>query len=150
MEGGWLNALTPLFCIMFTSVGTLRYSASGSTERWLVLDVDGELARYYRSLIPTSMKVQKPRYPPHCTIVRAGKEAPIHLDAWGKHKGEVIEFFYDPYVHYSGVYYWLNVWSPRFVEIRTELGMPPKSRWTLPPSGGFQCFHVTVGNSKLL
>ena len=114
----------------------------------MIVSVDPELARFYRSLIPESYPVQKPRWPAHCTVVRSGKEKPVHMEHWGKYQGEIIEFHYDPEIRIDNVYYWLNVWCDRLVEIRTELGLPPKSRWTLPPSGGHQCFHITIGNKK--
>ena len=130
----------------FKSEGVLRYSNEGGYR--LVAEVDQGIADYYRSLIPSYLQVQKPRWPAHCTIVRPGKEFPKRLDYWGSYDGDIVVFNYDPFVQIDETYYWLNAWCDRFVEIRTELGLPPKSRWTLPPSGGFQCFHVTIANKK--
>jgi len=129
---------------MLSAVGRLRYEP----DYRLVLEADKDFAAYYRSLFPEDLAVQVPRWPPHVTVVRAEKEAPTNLEAWGKYEGEEVEFHYDPEVRIDKVYYWLNVWCDRLVEIREELGLPPKSRWTKPPSGGFQCFHLTIGNKK--
>ena len=126
------------------STGKLTYSGHDS----LKLLVDPDLTAFYRSLMPPNMIAQQPRWPAHCTIVRIHKEQPVILDAWGRYEGEEMLFNYDPYIREDKTYYWLNVWCDRIVTIRTELGMPAKSRWTLPPSGGHQCFHITIGNKK--
>lgn len=127
-------------------VGTLRYSSRAT--HWVILDIEDDLTNYYRSLIPAHMPTQKPRYSAHCTVVRAGKEIPLKLENWGKYEGKKIEFNYSPYVNVSDVYYWLNVYCDKLSEIRSELGLSPKSRWTLPPEGRHQCFHITIANKK--
>jgi hypothetical protein len=129
---------------MFKSTGTLIYEP----DHRLVMTVDPGLTAYYRSMIPKSMPVQKPRWPAHATVVRTGKETPVHLQHWGKYEGEEVEFSYDPDIKLNRTYYWLNVWCDRLADIREELGLKPKSRWTKPPSGFHQCFHVTVANKK--
>lgn len=133
--------------MVFTSTGILRYSSDKLGFR-LVAEASPGIAAFYRALVPKSLSIQKPRWPAHCTVVRIGKEEPKDFTAWGRYEGEIVTFNYDPYVHVDEMYYWLNVWCDRFVEIRTELGMRPKSRWTLPPSGSHQCFHMTIGNKK--
>ena len=130
---------------VFTSTGILRYRDPSR----VTLDVDAELARYYRSLIPKAMPVQPTRWSAHITVVRGGKEPIPEVCAgmWKRHEGELVLFHYAAYVHFDRGYYWLNTWSPRLSEIRYELGLPLKSRWTRPPPG-WECFHVTVGNAK--
>ena len=132
---------------IFKTSGYLRYSGQGDRLK-LVVEIDKDLSDYYRSLIPKSFHVQKPRWPAHCTVVRTSKERPALLDAWKKYEGERIELEYNPYVMIDNVYYWLNTWNDRLVDIRTELGLPPKSRLTMSPSGGHQCFHITIANKK--
>lgn len=127
------------------AVGTLCY---GDNHR-LTVDIDPGLASFYRRLMPKNLKAQKPRWPTHITVVRAEKETPVNLEHWGKYDGEEVTFMYDNNLYIDRHYYWLNVWCDRLSEIRTELGLPPKSRWTRPPSGGFhECFHITVANKK--
>lgn len=116
----------------------------------LVIKVDPGLAAYYRSTIPKAWPWQKPMWEPHITVVRSGKEVPTRLSHWGKYQGEVLDFRYQPYVYVDSEYYWLNVWCERLGRIRTALGLPPMSEWTLPPSGGYKCFHVTIANRKNL
>ena len=133
---------------MYSSTGNLAYSTDGGHR--IVLDVDEELAAYYRSLIPPWMRVNKPRYLPHITVVRIHKETPNDLAAWGKHAGEAVEFLYEPHVYYDSLYYWLNIWCVRLEEIREELGMSVTSPYTVPPDGFHKCFHCTIANKKLL
>src|SRR4051812_11826880 len=71
---------------MFQSTGILRYSQDGDTYR-LVVEVDPELSRYYRSMIPKCVETNKPRWAPHITVVRPEKEVPLDLTAWGKYEG---------------------------------------------------------------
>jgi len=130
---------------MFTSTGRLRHTEGAG----LIVEVCQGLTSYYRSTIPASMPHQKPRWPPHITVVRAGKDKPA-LEQWGHHEGEIVTFGYEHYLYFENNYYWLNAWCDRLVEIRTALGLPPKSRWTLPPGGGHQCFHITIANTKFI
>lgn len=132
-SSGWLSAQ-----------GILRYE----DDFRLTVDVGNGFGAFYRSLIPKTYFVGKPRWSTHITVVRAGKEEPPNEEHWGKYEGEVVTFHYDPIIRINKIYYWLNCWCDRLVEVREELGLPPKSRWTLPPDQGHQCFHITVGNTK--
>jgi hypothetical protein len=128
---------------VFQSTGTLRYSA----DYRLVVEVCDGLAAYYRSMIPKCYPVQRPRWDAHITVVRSMKETPPITALWGKYEGETVTFNYEPEIRIDKTYYWLNVWCDRLAKIRTELGLPPKSRWTMPPDA-HECFHVTVANRK--
>ena len=90
---------------MFKSTGTLAYEP----DYRLVVQVDPGLADYYRSMIPKSVPVQKPRWPAHITVVRSGKEDP-YIEPWGKYNGEEVEFTYEPDVRIDRTYCWLNAW----------------------------------------
>jgi hypothetical protein len=129
---------------ILTSSGVLRYSLESGQHR-LVVEVDRELARYYRSLIPKWIDTNKPKYSAHISVVR--KEVPIELDHWGKYEGQPAMFHYSPIVHCDEVYLWLNCFSTQLEEIRVELGLPIHSEYTRPPNW-FWCFHLTIGNFK--
>lgn len=120
--------------VMFRSVG--RFSSSSGR---LVVLVDTELARYYRSQIPKSMVCRAGRYAPHITVVRN--------EPYEKDLQDPVEFEYDPYIHFNGVYWWLNCFSPTLISVRLELGLPASTDLTRPPDGS-ECFHMTVGNTK--
>lgn len=126
------------------STGRLHYKGSDS----LVLIVDQNISDYYRSLIPPWHNVNRPRYGAHVTIVRTGKEVPKNTATWRKYHGEKVLFYYEPYIHYGTIYYWLNVFCNRLEDIRVELGLPITSPYKSPPEGFKKYFHVTIANVK--
>lgn len=128
---------------LFISVGRLHYD-----ENKLIVEADRELGAYYYSLVPKFLRINHQRYNPHISVVR--KEVPPKMEHWGKYEGEEIEFFYDPFVWSGTVYYWINVFCSRLEEVRLELGLPVASEYTLPPEGFAKCFHLTIGNTKVI
>jgi len=129
---------------MFKSKGTIRYDDNAGFR--LTVEVNQDLSNYYRALIPRCYRVNRPRWAAHITVVRPEKEIPPLIRYWGDYEGEEIEFMYDPYIHQDKGYYWLNTWCNRLEYIRTELGLPYHSPFTLPPSGFTRNFHCTIGN----
>ena len=135
---------------MLTAIGRYDYSRPDGEYR-LTLELGWDFGAYYRALMPKSWHVQAPRWKPHVTVVRPHKERPKDLRAWGKYQGKKIRFHYDPEIRVDKTYYWINVWCDELADVRKELGLPPKNRWTRPPSGDFkECFHSTIGNMKHL
>ena len=133
---------------MYTSEGILHYTQEDNIYR-LVVNVDKELARYYRSLIPKCMFTNDGmRYDPHITVVRPVKEIPVNLQYWNKYQNKPVVFFYDSEIKFGKVYYWLNVFCKDLELIRLELGLPVVSEYTLPPEGFLKCFHLTIANQK--
>ena len=126
------------------SVGTIRYGE----DYKLVVEVDQELARFYRSLIPKWIGVTRPRWPAHITVVRSEKESPVDLSVWGKYEGYQIKFLYNSDVQFGKIYYWLDVLCKDLEEIRKELGMSVTSQYTRPPDGFSKYFHCTIANLK--
>jgi len=134
---------------LYRSVGTLHYTIDHTLDphpHKLIVKVDQELSDYYRALIPKYYKVRRQLYPAHVSTVR--KENVPNLAAWGKHEGRALSFEYDGYIHNDERYWWLNTFSIELEQIRTELGLPISSKYTLPPSGFTKCFHMTIGNTK--
>lgn len=132
--------------MLYESKGIFKYSIVDIGYR-LVIEADQGLADYYRKLIPKYKEVQRQKYHAHISVVR--HEVPINLEIWGKYENQEVEFVYDSDIKYGKVYYWLNVFSKKLEEVRTELGLPVSSQYTLPPSGYIKCFHLTIGNSKI-
>lgn len=131
-----------------TTTSVLRYSRSRSGGYRLVAEIDRELARYYRALIPKWITVNVPMYPPHVTVVRTERETPAELGYWGRYEGEAVELAYEAFVYSSETYFWLNFFSDRLERIRAELGLPVTSIYTRPPDGFRKVFHSTVANCK--
>ena len=124
--------------MLYKTVGTLRY-----TTHWLMLDADQGIVDCYRALIPKYMNTMKTR-PAHVTVKRY-EEQLGHPEHWGKYDGEKVEFYYEPVIRDNGFYYWLNVFSERLDEVRTELGLPMK---VTHPEGFKKCFHITIACKK--
>jgi hypothetical protein len=129
---------------MFNSNGKLVYS---SDPYKLIVEVDNNIASYYRSLIPKFLQYQKPLYPAHISVVRNEKE--INLLAWNKYYGKNIEFEYDHYIYNDNIYYWLNICCSELEKIREELGLSGTSDYTKSPDGR-HLFHCTIANMKHL
>ena len=129
---------------MFKSVGVLKYSGIENPDR-LVLEVDRDLYLLYRALMPNWIKLNGQRYSPHISVVR--KIIPPNLEFWGKHEDEVVEFEYSNYIHTDGRYYWINAFSYRLEEIRSELGLELYGSNHLVHYN--QTWHITIGNTKL-
>jgi len=118
------------------SIGILHYKG-----RYLQLECDPELGRLYRKLFQYEVyftrKLSRPLCNVHITIIRK-ENVEQHL-LWGKYEGELITFEYSSPVDNNGYYYWLKAYSPRFDEIRKELGL------TKPP---LVPYHVTFGHNQ--
>ena len=129
---------------MYKSTGILKYFKE--PELKVIVEVDQQLADYYRSLIPKYYYVSRQKYNAHISVVR--KEIPTDLTLWGIHEDEEVEFYYDNQIKRGKVYFWINVFCKRLEEIRLELKLPVNSPYTLPPEGFVKCFHCTIGNVK--
>jgi hypothetical protein len=132
--------------MLYESVGTLNYKHEEGYGYRLVVDIDPEISRYYRSLIPKWHSFNSQMYSPHISVVR--HETPARLEFWEKYQGDAIQFVYSNVIQRGEVYWWLNVFSKKLEEIRIELGLPVDSPYTRPPDGFEKCFHTTLANSK--
>jgi len=132
--------------LLHKSKGTLRYSHAGDAGFKLVLEVDPGIASFCRAMIPKHITLNPQRYAPHISVVR--HEHNVNMEHWGKYEGQEVEFEYTNYIHNGSVYWWINAFSNRLEEIRTELGLYIHDKYTQPPEGYKKCFHITLGNCK--
>jgi hypothetical protein len=128
---------------MFASYGYLHYDDSEGFR--LTLKVSQDLSDYYRALIPPYHRVGKQGWAAHFTVVRPEFDAPIHLQHWGKHQNERIDFIYSPLLESGKGFYWFNGWSKGLEAVREELGLINISKYPLIPDGYKKTFHCTVG-----
>ena len=122
---------------MLKSTGILKYKSNN----WLIVDVDPDLAKYYRVWIPKNVRHNAPMYAPHITVINGKHETPKNLSSWGDREGEEIEFEYDNEIRSDETYIWLRVESRVLEEIRIELGLDKcfdKDKF----------FHITIANTK--
>jgi hypothetical protein len=129
---------------MFESQGKLHYSIVKYHK--LIVEVDSEIVRYYRAMMPKYVQSQPQMHRPHISVTR--HERIPNLDFWGKYEGELVKFYYDGIIHEDTVYYWLNCFCGRLEEIRVELGLSVHSQYTEPPEGFKKVFHITISNKK--
>ena len=125
--------------------GMVRYNATGTLRYctyWAMLDIDPELVRYYRSLIPAYLNASPQKYDAHISVVRKDREVVQDWTAWGKYAGEEVEYQYEPTLMYDNLYFWLPAWSERVGDIREELGLPRVRE-------GFTEYHITLANIKV-
>lgn len=123
---------TEKFPRKYESSGILRYNPNGK----VYLEVDTQLVKYYRSLIPKSWNVQGTRYGPHITVVRVDVEY-VKLN-WGICDGCKINFQYENIIDCSDNRCWLNCYSDEIVKIRELLGLGKFRE-------GYRRFHMTIG-----
>ena len=133
---------------LYRATGILNYSGINR----LVVNIEQDLANYYRSLIPKWIPTNRPTYKAHITVVREHKETiePAYYSAfWGCYEGEEIEFYYRPIIRLDHIYFWISCFSIRLEEIRREMGMYVDSRYEIPPPPFKRTFHVTIANRKV-
>lgn len=121
---------------MFESSGLIRYQENGNAY----IEVDAELARYYRSQIPFPTRPQ--RFAPHITLIRNEIYS-------GAQETSFIDFQYHHHIYWNEVYVWLAVEAPQAEAFRVGRGLPPISELTQSPSKEHR-FHITLGNMKIL
>jgi hypothetical protein len=126
---------------LFVSQGELHYE-----QKKIIVVVDPEIVRFYRSLIPKWIYVAPQMYPPHISVV--SKETPQFMEFWGKYEQQKVEFSYSQTIRHGQVYWWLNAFSTRLEAIRSELGLSVVEEYTRPPIGFTKTFHISLGNNK--
>lgn len=131
---------------MFRLSGTFHYEVVSGYGHRLVVDVERDVAGFYASLVPKSVGIRSQRHAPHVSVVRL--EMPNVMSEWGRRQGQHVDMMYDPYIYNDEKYYWLRVFSDGLLEVRKELGLPSSSRLSRPPDG-VECFHMTIGNTKI-
>ena len=132
---------------MHESMGILRYSVDERHDigHKLHVEVDPGIAETYRALVPKTVRLNKPRYAPHISVIRS--EIVPRLDLWGKYEGQSVRFQYDSHIYNDETYYWLRVTCPILMFVRRELGLPSLSDLARPPDMA-ACFHTTFANLK--
>jgi len=132
------------------SVGKLVYDPyrgdmKHRTEWWCVVQIDREITRYYRYWVRQRYGIElfQPSWDAHISVVRGEKPPRLH---WKKHVGEIIEFEYgiEPYNgnapnskrNNAEMFWMIDVFCPRFGEIRAELGLRT-----------FYNYHLTIGRT---
>jgi hypothetical protein len=125
---------------LFRAKGKLCYYT-----RWLRLNTDDEICRYYKALLQKErpmLKLNTPMHGAHVSVIYGDREQAPNQQFWRKYHDEELEFEYEPIPRQDREYFWLFVRCPRLSEIRVELGLPPMTCTSTP-------FHLTVCNTKV-
>lgn len=127
----------------FKSVGTLSYSPKthlASSERWLIMQCDDEICKYYAALFrrefPWLAKLARPVWGAHISVIRGEVVPNAHL--WGKGDKAKLDFEWEPGVIDNKEYYWLKVKCDALLDIREAYGLRREPRFGL---------HLTVGRT---
>lgn len=137
-----------LSCEYFTSIGILKSSRLDDGYCKVIIEVDQEILNYYLSGIPKWIKVNRPRYPAHISVVR--NEQIFNLEYFEEINDLKIVFQYGNIIYNDETYFWLEVICPELCKIREKLGLSKvKPGVTFSPDFR-HLFHLTIGNRKNL
>ena len=131
-------ALLDYYC--FSSIGKINYDPKKGKSFdfwWAILECDNDILKYYKWLLfKEGIAIQKGSlWGAHITWIRG--EEPPNKSFWGKYEGLEIEFRYSNFLRYdNGRHVWLDVYCPKFKEMREELGLQPLRPMSL---------HLTIG-----
>lgn len=130
----------PLDYYGFNSLGKITYDPQqGKVFQpwWAILECDNEIIKYYKWILAKAgIEIQKGSlWGAHITWIRG--EEPPNKYFWNKYQGLEIEFRYSNFLRYdNGRHVWLDVYCPKFNEMRAELGLEPLRPMAL---------HLTIG-----
>jgi hypothetical protein len=130
--------------------GVLKYDPPrgdmrSNTKGWLIVDVDRELTRYYRSWLKREKHIhlELPAWNAHISLVAGAPIHPSKQHLWKKYQGKKLLFSYEhgdicksKDTKAKGWYYWIRAACPEGTEIRRELGLTP-----------YETFHITIGRT---
>ena len=124
----------------FKTKGIIQYDPPrGNLKKkpdwWCVLNFDPEITRYYRRVLEqeTGLKLCKPSWGTHASIIRGEKPWPDQMDLWKKYDGQEIEIEYSGLIRQTGdttgwdrpdSYWFIEVKSEFLINIRKELNLP--------------------------
>ena len=122
------------------SIGTVVFDPGKGTGDfdpwWVILRCDTSIVDYYaRMSLGYGRPVTRNKlWGSHISVIKG--EVPTKLEAWGKDYGAV-KFYYAHYVRCdNNCHAWVDVWCDKLHELRSDLGLPPKTKMS---------FHLTIG-----
>lgn len=122
-----------------------RAGMKNRTVNWCVVNVDRQIADYYRNWLRVEKHIhlQEPSWAGHISLVRGERLDNSVQHLWKKYHNQQVDFIYEHGVYHcapdkkhGGLYYWINAECALFGEIRKELKLPV----------GWH-FHITIGRT---
>lgn len=130
-----------------TSVGKIVYDPprpgmKRRTAWWCIVQVDPEIARYYRYWLQWQFHmhhIAPPAWGAHISVIRGEKPTDDLMHLWKKYDGQLVKFKYTHYLMRAKKeqFWFVEVQSPFLMNIREELNRP--TNWPL---------HLTIGKEK--
>lgn len=126
---------------MFKSYGKIVYNpvaGKAKNQWWMIIETPKDILDYYHHWIlkEENIKLQKPLFGSHISVIRGEEPAEHKKDLWCKYDQEEIYFQYSNDIETDGQHWWLPITSKQLEEIRSELGFDK-----YPEHG----YHLTLG-----
>lgn len=120
---------------IYQTKGRVQYSSATDDYLRVSVAVDPGLVKYYADKAAKNLELSKSNA---IVVVNVHKTSPIDLENWYLWENDIMEFSYNSDVCHSDKYYWLEIFSKDFGDIREELGLPKiKNRRV--------CFYLSLG-----
>lgn len=102
---------------------------------WCVAEVNGDIDAYYRWFVLKryGLKLHKPAWGAHISIIRGEKPFQDKMDLWGKYEGLEVQFEYSCNIRQSGdttgwdrpdCFWFVDIKSDFLIDIRKEMNFP--------------------------
>lgn len=132
----------------FKTTGTIKYDPYRGTMKkrtkwWCIIEVDREIARYYRWWVMNRywINLYQPSWDAHVSIIR-GEEPPDHLkNLWKKYVGQKVEVWYNHDVKQVTKNGKDHFW---YVDAKCDLIKSIREEFNFPTNWGN---HLTIGRT---
>ena len=124
----------------FKTTGIIEYEPAREglkkkPDWWAILHIDEDISRYYRWWLEreTGLKLHKPSWGTHVSILRGEKPWPDMMHLWKKYDGMEVEIEYSGNIRQAGdttgwdrpdSYWFIDVKSDFLIDIRKEQNLP--------------------------
>jgi len=138
-------------CYNFFTTGQLEYDPvrkglKANNEYWAIINIDNDIAAYYRELFYQKYKIRldRPSWDTHISVLKnypqTNKDIP-----WKHRDGELTEVAYGNEMFWNSDHVWLNCHSELFFDIREHYNIN-----TLDPNfrRSIDTGHITIGKFK--
>ncbi len=132
-------------CYSFSTSGKIVYDPDrkkmkNRTTHWAVIEVDDEIANYYRSMFYDHFNIQlvKPSWETHLSVLKGYNNTDTSIP-WGFKDGDIVQVEYNNELFWDENHVWLNAHSDSIFEIREHYGI-----FSALDSG-----HITIGKFHL-
>lgn len=125
----------------FKAEGKIIYdptAGKAANKWWMIVECPQGILDYYYYWITrkTKIRIQKPLFGSHVSVIRGEEPSKEYQHLWRKHHEKTVTFYYEHEVFYADNFWWLRVKCDELKDIRKELGLNPEVEHGL---------HLTIG-----